>query len=95
MRIGTLTAVYLAAVLEYMSAEVLEISGNYAKGSSRKRITPRHILLAVKNDDELARLLRDVVFPNSGVLPNIVPELLKKKLPKKSSDDSFEESQTV
>jgi len=93
MRITTTSAVYLAAVLEYMSAEVLEISGNYAITSSRKRVTPRHILLAIKNDEELARLLRDVVIPNCGVRPHIMTELLP-KLKKKSSDDTFEESQT-
>jgi len=94
MRITATSAVYLAAVLEYMSAEVLEISGKYAIEGSRRRITPRHILLAIRNDEELAKLLRDVVIPNSGVRPNIMPELYP-KLTKKSSDVTVEESQTV
>ena len=48
--------IYLSAVLEYLCAEVLELAGNAARDNKKKLITPRHILLAVGNDDELHRV---------------------------------------
>jgi histone H2A len=78
-RIGSGAAVYLAAVLEYLSAEVLELSGNAARDNRRARIIPRHIQLAIRNDDELNRLLCCVTIAQGGVLPNIQAVLLPKK----------------
>lgn len=80
-RIGAGGPVYLAAVLEYLTAEILELAGNACRDNKRTRIIPRHVLLAVKNDEELSRLLSNVTISSGGVLPNI-NELL---LPKKSS----------
>ena len=68
-------AVYLASVCEYLTAEVLELAGNAATESKRVRITPRHIMLAVRNDVELDRLYRDTVFAG-GVLPHIDSSVL-------------------
>ena len=47
--------VYLAAVMEYLAAEVLELARNAAKDNKNNRIIPRHILLAVRNDAELEK----------------------------------------
>ena len=46
-RIGAGAPVYLAAVLESMAVEVLELAGNAARDNKKARITPRHIILAV------------------------------------------------
>ncbi|KAK3705026.1 hypothetical protein QZH41_003900 [Actinostola sp. cb2023] len=70
---------YLAAVLEYLSAEILELAGNAARDNKKARIIPRHLQLAVRNDEELNRLLGGVTIAQGGVLPNIQAVLLPKK----------------
>ncbi len=78
-RIGSGAAVYLAAVIEYLCAEVLELSGNASRDNKKQRIAPRHIQLAVRNDEELNVLLGGVTIAEGGVLPNIQAQLLPKK----------------
>ncbi|XP_046680791.1 late histone H2A.2.2-like [Homalodisca vitripennis] len=78
-KIGVGSGVYLAAVLEYLSAEILELAGNAARDNKKSRIIPRHIQLAIRNDEELSKLLSSVVLPAGGVLPHIQPTLLPKK----------------
>jgi histone H2A len=67
--VGGGAPIYLAAVLEYLAAEILELAGNIAKDDKRKRISPRHIQLAVRDDDELNQVLKGVVIPQGGVVP--------------------------
>lgn len=78
-RIGAGAPVYLAAVLEYLAAEILELAGNASRDNKKQRIVPRHIQLAVRNDEELNKLLSDVTIANGGVLPNIHSVLLPSK----------------
>lgn len=75
-RVGSGAPVYIAAVLEYLAAEVLELAGNAAKDNKKTRIIPRHIQLAVRNDEELNKLMRNTTIANGGVLPDIHKELL-------------------
>jgi histone H2A len=82
-RMGAGAPVYLAAVLEYLCAEILELAGNAARDNKKARIVPRHITLAVKNDEELNKLLGGVTIASGGVLPNIHAVLLPKKVAKK------------
>jgi len=84
-RIGAGAPVYLAAVLEYLCAEVLELAGNAARDNKKTRIVPRHILLAVRNDEELSKLLGSVTISQGGVLPNVHSVLMPKKTAKKES----------
>ncbi|GFP94811.1 histone h2ax [Phtheirospermum japonicum] len=58
---------------------VLELAGNAARDNKKNRVVPRHIQLAMRNDEELSKLLGCVTIANGGVLPNIHQTLLPKK----------------
>ena len=84
-RVGGAAPVYMAAVLEYIVAEVLELAGNAAKDNKKMRIIPRHIQLAVRNDDELNSFFGNAIIASGGVLPNINAALLPEKKGKKKN----------
>ena len=71
--------VYMAAVLEYLNVEILEIAGNVCKDVKRVSITPRHVLIAIRSDEEINKLLSGVTVASGGVLPAIHPVLLPAK----------------
>ncbi len=59
--------------------QVLELAGNAARDNKKARIIPRHIQLAILNDEELNKLLGGVTIAQGGVMPNIHPVLLPTK----------------
>jgi len=74
--IGMGASIYVAATLEYLVAEILELAGNATKENNKQRVTPRYIQLAVRNDHELDKLFQGVTISEGGVLPNIHKTLL-------------------
>mmetsp|Transcript_4937 Transcript_4937/g.8810 ORF Transcript_4937/g.8810 Transcript_4937/m.8810 type:complete len:145 (+) Transcript_4937:292-726(+) len=86
-RVGGGAPVYMAAVLEYLAAEILELAGNAARDNKKARIIPRHIQLAVRNDEELNKLLGNVTIASGGVLPNIHAVLMPAKSSKSEKSE--------
>jgi len=86
VRSGGSAPVYFAAVLEYLVAELLELAGNAARAAKKSRIIPRHLRLAIGNDEELAQLARHYVL-QGGVIPGIHSVLLPKGGKSKSGEE--------
>ena len=84
-RVSSSAPIFMAAVLEYLTIELLELAGNAARERGRKRIMPRHILLAIRTDAEFFQLLGRVTVTEGGVPPNIQKALLPPKKPKHGS----------
>ncbi|XP_051142180.1 uncharacterized protein LOC127259075 [Andrographis paniculata] len=70
--------VYLAAVLEYLALEVLELAGDTATQANKTRITPTQIQAAVQTDNELRELFKNATIPSAGLSGNIRAELFPK-----------------
>ena len=104
-RISPECAIGVAAVLEYLTAEILETAGDSCYGEkgrgkdktvTKSNIKPRHICLAVRGDEELGRAIGpDVIIPMGGVIP-FIHEELSKKLRRRKRDkamDKFKDDQ--
>jgi len=79
-RVGAGASVYMAVCMEYLAAEILELAGNAVRANKKSCITPGHLQLAIRNDEELNKLLVGVTIAQGGVLPNILTALPSKKI---------------
>jgi histone H2A len=94
-RIGSLAPVYLAAVLEYITAEILELSGNVARDHRRSTMKIRDLYLAIEFDDELNDMMHRLNMGiTGGGFPGHVADAVikayencKKKKPKKRKNN--------
>ena len=87
-RIGEGAPVYLAGVMEYLTAEMLELGGNAARDNRKSNINPRHLQLASSNDEELSKMLGKHHIVGGGVLPNIHAVLLPDKNKKRKQQSA-------
>lgn len=53
IRVSKNTSVFLAGVIEYLTAEVIELTGNLVKKSGKSKITPSDLEKAIAEDEEL------------------------------------------
>ena len=69
---------FLTNLLLSSSSFAFRSAGNAARDNKKTRIIPRHVQLAIRNDEELNKLLSGVTIAQGGVLPNIQAVLLPK-----------------
>ncbi|KAL7270259.1 Histone H2A.2, partial [Rhizina undulata] len=75
-RIGDDAPTYLAAVLEYLTTEILDLAGTAAHDNKKAIIAPRHLQLAIRNDEDFSKLLSNITIPHSGFVHHIHLDLL-------------------
>ncbi|EFB15169.1 hypothetical protein PANDA_016971, partial [Ailuropoda melanoleuca] len=55
-RLSSSTPVFLTGVLEYLTANILELAGQEARNHHKMRITPEHVQRALVNNQHLSCL---------------------------------------
>ena len=55
-RFGKGAAIFMAAVLQYLTSEILEMAGDIASEKKNSIIRPAYIQTAIRNDEELVKL---------------------------------------
>ena len=96
-RVGAGAPVYISAVLEYITAELIELAEHQLKKEqtggkkNKERITPRHIMLAIRGDPELSQFFGKANFCQAGVVPQQIKSDKKKEemMDSESEDDEY------
>lgn len=93
-RFNTSSAVFIAAVIEYLCAELLESTATEAIEKNKVRIIPRHLILALDKDEEMKELFKGVIIPEAGVVSRyqnvtlpIITQKIQKKVPNKKEKE--------
>ena len=68
-------AIFLATALDCVVQTILELAGSEARLDGSICISPRHILLAIRRDEDLNRVFSKHVIREGGVVPFIHPIL--------------------
>ena len=76
----------MAGTIEYLVREILEIAGDQAAEAKKQTIKPKHIALAIRNDEELTKLMSTIQISEGGFKSGIHEFLLPKKSGKKGGE---------
>ncbi|KAM9669189.1 histone H2A-Bbd type 1-like [Dama dama] len=74
-RLSSATPVFLTGILEYLTANILDLAGKEAGANRRIRISPEHVQRALINNENLRRLFE----PNAFAQPASAPTPRKRK----------------
>ena len=66
-RTSSSAGAFMAGVLEYLTAEILELAGDVCEQSKKKTISPKHINLGIRNDEEFQKLIHHVTIAAGSV----------------------------
>uniref|UniRef100_A0A8C6DSU6 Histone H2A n=1 Tax=Moschus moschiferus TaxID=68415 RepID=A0A8C6DSU6_MOSMO len=66
LRLSSETPVFLTAVLEYLTANILDLAGQEAGINHRVRISPEHVQRALMNNENLRCLFQPMINGDTG-----------------------------
>lgn len=69
-RVNPAAGVFMAAVLEYLTAEIMDLASEEAKSAGKKTVQPRHILVGIRNDEEFNKFLYSATISEAGSYHN-------------------------
>ncbi|KAL1764507.1 histone H2A-Bbd type 1-like [Sigmodon hispidus] len=58
-RLSSSSPVFLAGVLEYVTSHILELAGEVAHNSGKKRIAPEHLYQVIQDNQQLKQLFQE------------------------------------
>ncbi|XP_044768316.1 histone H2A-Bbd type 1-like [Neomonachus schauinslandi] len=68
-RLSSSTPVFLTGILEYLTANILELAGQEARNNHKMRITPEHVQRALGNNQYLSRLFENNTYSRVEAVP--------------------------
>lgn len=73
IKISNSAKIFISAVLEYLTFEIIDLSIIFCKDDKRSRITIRDIEIAIKTDNELNKMFNklNIILLGGGVIPTI------------------------
>jgi histone H2A len=74
-RFSRSAGIFMAGVLEYLTSEILELTGDLAKEDKKKTISPKYLNYAIRGDRELNKLMHSITISQGGKLYHIENEL--------------------
>lgn len=80
-RVGGTAPVYMAAVMEYLAAEILEVACNSTTKAKRKRVTPEDVSMALRSDADLQKVCGGFALYTGDKLEEIAKSLAPKPRP--------------
>ena len=78
-RVSRDSGAFMAAVLEYVTSEMLELGGQICVDDGKKLIMPKHLNLGLRSDEEFSKLMKSVTITQGGTKVHIHDALLKRK----------------